>query len=151
DIDKAANGLLKKLATGAGFSGKPLEMTLIHAPSGLKAARLLLVGAGKRDKFDVATLRKIAGPPTRYLKAPSIKKFGFLVRENDLSDNTAQAVAEGAITADFETDKYKSDKKPGKDIESISILGYSDSNKSTGAHGLVQGQIIADAQNFARD
>ncbi len=69
DIDKAANGLLKKLATGAEFSGKPLEMTLIHAPAGLKAARLLLVGAGKRDKFDVALLRKIAGAATRYLKA----------------------------------------------------------------------------------
>jgi leucyl aminopeptidase len=151
DIDKSANGLLKKLATGAEFSGKPLEMTLIHAPAGLKAARLLLVGAGKRDKFDVATLRKIAGAATRYLKSRSIKKFGFLVRENDLSDNTAQAVAEGAITADFETDKYKSDKKAGKDIESIAILGYSDSNKSTGEKGLAKGQIIAESQNFARD
>src|SRR5580700_490197 len=151
DIDKSANGLLKKLATGAEFSGKPLEMTLIHAPAGLKAARLLLVGAGKRDKFDVALLRKIAGAATRYLKARSVKKFGFLVRENDLSDNTAQAIVEGAITADFETDKYKSDKKPGKDIESIAILGYSDSNKSTGEKGQAKGQTIADAQNFARD
>src|SRR6202050_3800038 len=132
EIDKAANGLLKKLSASAEFTGKLLEMTLIHAPAGLKAARLLLVGAGKREKFDVAALRKIAGAATRYLKSRSIKKFGFLVRENDLSDNTAQAVAEGAITADFETDKYKSDKKAGKDIESIAILGYSDSNKSTG-------------------
>ena len=96
DIDKSANGLLKKLSTGAEFSGKPLEMTLIHAPAGLKAARLLLVGAGKRDKFDVAGLRKLAGAATRYLKARSIKKFAFLVRENDLSDNTAQAIVEGA-------------------------------------------------------
>jgi len=128
-----------------------LEMTLIHAPAGLKAARLLLVGAGKRDKFDVATLRKLAGAATRYLKSRSIKKFAFLVRENDLSDNTAQAVVEGAVTADFETDKYKSDKKPGKDIESISILGYSDANKSTGEKGLTKGQIIAESQNFARD
>ena len=33
EIDNSANGLLKKLVTGAEFSGKPLEMTLIHAPS----------------------------------------------------------------------------------------------------------------------
>ena len=32
DIDKSANGLLKKLAIGDEFSGKPLEMTLIHSP-----------------------------------------------------------------------------------------------------------------------
>ena len=151
EIDKSANGLLKKLVTGAEFSGKPLEMTLIHAPAGLTAARLLLVGAGKRDKFDVAGLRKIAGAATRYLKSRSIKKFAFLVRENDLNDASAQAIVEGAVTADFETDKYKSDKKTGKDVESISILGYSDSNKSTGEKGLRRGQIIADSQNFARD
>ena len=49
EIDKSVNNLLSKLSAGAEFTGKPLEMTLIHAPAGLKAARLLLVGAGKRD------------------------------------------------------------------------------------------------------
>src|SRR5271154_3215672 len=126
EIDKTVNNLLSKLSAGAEFTGKPLEMTLIHAPAGLKAARLLLVGAGKRDKFDVAGLRKIAGAATRYLKSRSIKKFAFLLRKNRLSEPYSKAVVEGAITADFETDKYKSDKKPGKDIESIAILGYSD-------------------------
>src|ERR1035438_2681844 len=117
EIDKSANGLLKKLSASAEFSGKPLEMTLIHAPAGLKATRLLLVGAGKRDKFDLATLRKIAGAALRYLKSRSVKKLAFLVRENDLNEGTAQAIAEGAITADFETDRYKSDKKNDKSID----------------------------------
>jgi hypothetical protein len=46
EIDQAANGLLKKLAKSGELTGKTLEMTLVHAPAGLKAARLLLVGAG---------------------------------------------------------------------------------------------------------
>src|SRR6266480_5692944 len=78
DIDQAANGLLKKLAKSGEFSGKPLEMTLIHAPAGLKATRLLLVGAGKKDKFDLAGLRKIAGASVRYLKSRSAKQIAFL-------------------------------------------------------------------------
>ena len=98
---------------GAKFTGKPLEMTLIHAPAG-PPTRLLLVGAGKRDKFDVATLRKIAGAALRYLKSRSVKHLAFLVRENDLNEDSAQAIAEGAITANFETNKYKSDKKNDK-------------------------------------
>ncbi len=36
-------------------------MVLVHFPEGLAAKRLLLVGAGKPDKFAVADLRKIAG------------------------------------------------------------------------------------------
>src|SRR5258708_5695478 len=151
DIDKSANGLLRKLASSAEFTGKPLEMTLIHAPAGLKATRLLLVGAGKRDKFDVATLRKIAGAALRYLKSRSVKQFAFLVRENDLNEDSAQAIAEGAIAANFETDKYKSDKKNDKSIETVLIAGYSDKDKSTAEKGLNRGSIIAEAQNFARD
>ena len=78
DIDKSANGLLRKLSSSSEFTGKPLEMTLIHAPAGLKATRLLLVGAGKRDKFDVATLRKIAGASLRYLKSRSVKQLSLI-------------------------------------------------------------------------
>src|SRR5262245_21509842 len=107
EIDQAANGLLSRLAKSGEFSGKALVMTLIHAPAGLKATRRLLVGAGKKDKFDVAGLRKIAGAALRYLKSRSARQIAFLVRENDLNENSAQAVVEGALTADFETDKYK--------------------------------------------
>src|ERR1700732_5111838 len=151
EIDKSANGLLRKLSTSAEFTGKPLEMTLIHAPAGVKAARLLLVGAGKRDKFDVASLRKIAGAALRYLKSRSVKQLAFLLRENDLNEDSAQAIAQGFITADFETDKYKSDHKNDKSIEAVVIAGYSEKDKSTGEKGLNRGRIIAEAQNFARD
>src|ERR1700731_4924650 len=69
ELDQFADGLLRKLATGGELTGKTLEMTMVHAPRGLKAARLLLVGAGKREKFDSAVLRKISGVALRYLKS----------------------------------------------------------------------------------
>ena len=151
EIDQTANGLLKKLAKSGEFSGKPLEMTLIHTPAGLKATRLLLVGAGKRDKFDVAALRKIAGAALRYLKSRSAKQFAFLVREGDLNDSSAQAIVEGAMTADLETDKYKTDKKNDKAIDSLVIVGYGDAERAGGDKGIARGRTIAEAQNFTRE
>jgi len=151
EIDQAANGLLTKLSKSGEFSGKPLEMTLVHAPTGLKATRLLLVGAGKRDKFDVAGLRKIAGASLRYLKSRSVKRIAFLVREGDLNENSAQAVVDGALTADLETDKYKTDKKNDKAIESLLIAGYGDPERAVGEKGLGRGRTIAEAQNFTRE
>ena len=82
-LDQTAGGLLRKLAKSGELTGKMLEFTLIHAPAGLKAGRLLLVGAGKREQFSGATLRKISGAALRYLKSRSVKNFAFLVREGD--------------------------------------------------------------------
>ena len=151
EIDSASNGLLKKIVSSGEATGKTLEFTLIHAPAGLKATRLLLVGAGKRAQFTSATLRKVAGAALRYLKSRSVKNFAFLVREDAANADTAQALAEGFITANFETDKYKTDKKNGKEIESVRIAGYSESERSAGEKGLAAGKVIAESQNFARD
>jgi leucyl aminopeptidase len=151
EMDQAANGLPGKLSKSGELTGKMLEFTLVHAPSGLKAARLLLVGAGKREQFSSATLRKVAGAALRYLKARSIKHFGFLVRENDATEESAQVVAEGTLAANFESDKYKTEKKNGKSVESVLLTGYADVERAAGERGLARGRIIADAQNFTRD
>ena len=151
EIDKAAAGLLRKLAKSGELTGKTLEFTLVHAPAGLKAARLLLVGAGKREQWNNATLRKIAGAALRHLKARSVKNFALLVREGHATEEAAQAVAEGALAANFEPDKYKTDKKNDKNVESAQIAGFSDAERAAGDKGLSKGRIIADSQNFARD
>src|SRR5712664_449224 len=151
EIDQAAAGLLRKLAKSGELTGKMLEFTLVHSPAGLKAARLLLVGAGKREQFNSAVLRKIAGAALRSLKAHSAKNFALLVREGHAAEEAAQVVAEGALTANFETDKYKTDKKNEKNIESVLVAGFSGAERAAGEKGLSKGRIIADAQNFARD
>lgn len=151
EIDQASGGLLRKLAKGGELTGKTLEFTLVHAPVGLKAARLLLVGAGKREQFNGATLRKIAGAALRHLKAKSVKQIAFLVRENDANEGSAQVITEGILAANFESDKYKTDKKSDKSVDSVALAGYSDAERAAGEKGLTRGRIIAEAQNFTRD
>src|SRR3990172_1563692 len=57
DLDQAAGGALARLAASGELTGKALEMTLVHFVPGLAAQRLLLAGAGKREKFGTAELR----------------------------------------------------------------------------------------------
>jgi leucyl aminopeptidase len=151
EMDQLTSGLLKRLAKSGELTGKTLEMTLIHAPAGLKAARLLLVGAGKREKFDAAALRKISGSALRYLKSRGVHNFAFVVREANATEDFAQAVAEGSIAADFESDKYKTDKKNDKSIDSVLLAGFSESERAAGERGLARGRVIGESQNFARD
>jgi leucyl aminopeptidase len=151
EIDESSGGLLRRLAKSRELTGKLLEFTLVHAPAGLRAARLLLVGAGKREQWNSATLRKVAGAALRYLKSRSVRNFAMLVREGEATEESAQVIVEGALCADFESDKYKTDKKNDKRTESAFIAGYSDAERARGERGVAKGRVIADSQNFARD
>jgi leucyl aminopeptidase len=151
ELDKLAGGLIGRINKSGELTGKNLEFTLVHGPVGMKTARLLLVGAGKREQFNPGSLRKVAGAALRYLKARSAHKVAFLLRENDVNENAAQAIAEGVIAADFESDKYKTDKKNDKFIETFSIVGFGDAEKAAAEKGIARGRTIGEAQNFARD
>jgi leucyl aminopeptidase len=151
EIDQSTDGLLGKLASVGELTGKTLDMTLLHAPRGLKAARLLLVGAGKREKFDTAVLRRIAGAALRYLKSRSVKQFAFILRENEPIEVAAQAVTEGALAANFEPDKYKTDKRDAKSVDFLVLTGFAEQDRVAAEKGLARARVIADAQNFARD
>jgi leucyl aminopeptidase len=128
---------------GSEFSGKPMELTLLHKPQGFRAKRLLLVGLGKPERIGPADWRKAAGAAVRYLKSRSIRE-AVLSAE---TDENAKAVAEGAILGDYEPDVYKSDKKDLKPMERIAVASAAIDIEDA----VRRGQIIAEAQNFTRD
>ncbi|HEV3219268.1 MAG TPA: leucyl aminopeptidase [Candidatus Acidoferrales bacterium] len=149
ELDKSTGGLLRRLAKSGELTGKSLEMTLIHVPSGIKAERLLLVGAGKKEKFSDAELRRLAGAALRFLKPRGVKRAAFLAREADANSGAAEAVAEGLLLADFEGDKYKTGKKDDAPVDSAALAGWPAGSESQ--QGIDRGRIIAEGQNFARE
>ena len=151
ELDRAAGGLLRKLINDGEVSGKMLEFTLIHGPIGLGASRFLLVGAGKREAFNGSVARKVVGAALRYLKNRSIRKFALLAPDKDRTEDFAQAVAEAVVIANFESDKYKTDKKTDKSIETVLLAGYRETEKTAGEKGWRKGTVIGEAQNFTRD
>src|SRR6516162_8103648 len=63
--DSAVSQAATDLIASGEVTGKPMEVTLLHKPSGLKAKRLLLVGAGKSKSFGISEVRKAAGAALR--------------------------------------------------------------------------------------
>ena len=150
-LDEAVGGALGKLAASGELTGKMLESTLVYYPAGLAAQRLLVLGAGKKGKCGTAELRRLAGAAVRSLKSRGVKRVTFLVRENDRTAAVAQAVVEGMILANFDYDKYKTDKKPGNEITAAALAGWDESSRADADMGLARGRVIAESQNFARD
>src|ERR1700679_3404706 len=136
---------VKDLYDSGEFSGKALEIAILHRPAGLKSKRLVLAGGGKRDKFDAAELRKLPRAVVRALKSKGIHSITLVLDEALRSDDFAAAAVEGAVLADVENDRYKTDpKKNEKRVDSFSVLGGSQAAAD-------RGRILAEAQNFSRD
>ncbi len=143
--ESSAADQIKELYDSGEFSGKNLETAILHRPAGLKAKRLVLAGGGKRDKFDAADLRKLTGAVVRTLKAKGIHTVSLALDEPFRGDDFAAAAVEGAVLADLENDRYKTDpKKNEKQIASFAVLGGSQA-------AVDRGRILAEAQNFTRE
>src|ERR1022692_1714958 len=128
------------------IAGKPLELTLLHHAPGVRATRVLLVGAGKPEKFDAAEMRRLSGAAVRYLKAKSIKTATLALDAEFAGDDFASAAIEGAILGDFEPDRYKT----GDDKKSLD--GFALAGDTPGLDAAVErGRVLGEAQNFARD
>jgi len=139
-----ASALSKELYDAGEFSGKSLEIAILHRPAGLKAKRLVLAGGGKRAEFNPAELRKLSGAMLRALKSKGVRNIVMALDEPFRSDDFAAAAVEGALLGDLEANRYKTDpKKNEKQVTSFSVLGGSQA-------AVDRGRILADAQNFSR-
>src|SRR5436305_7419455 len=75
------SALSKELYDAGEFSGKSLEIAILHRPTGLKAKRLVLAGGGKGAEFNPAELRKLSGAMLRALKSKGIRNIVLALDE----------------------------------------------------------------------
>jgi leucyl aminopeptidase len=129
------------------IGGKALDLTLLHNPPEMAAKRILLAGAGKRDKFDAAELRKLVGAAVRHLKSKSVKRMALALEGALATGENAAAAVEGAVLGEFEPDRYKTadDKKT---VEAFAVAAPGDAANLDAA--VAHARAIAEAQNFTR-
>ncbi len=158
--DAVTNAAAKVLESGE-FKVALGESLLLHAPSGLKAERLLIVGLGKAKTLSVDEIRKGAGAAVRAAKSRGIREMAIAFPEDHaLSDEhldelpcplTARALVEGAELAEVDYDTYRSDRKD-RSLQVLTVIAK-ESEKTTTAEiqtGFDEGLIVAAAQNFTR-
>src|SRR6516225_3630141 len=75
--DAALRNAAADLLSSGEVTGKAMESTVLHKPAGLKAKRLLLIGAGKATSFAASDVRQIAGAAVRTLKSKDLKAFAI--------------------------------------------------------------------------
>ena len=151
----------QRFVRGGEFKATLGETLLLHAPAGVRAERLLVIGLGKAKKLSPNQVRKGAGVAVRFAKPRGLKEIAIAFPEDKaLSDehleelpctHTARALVEGAELADPDYDIYKTDRKD-KALSSLTLVA-ANAERSVQEEirdGFGQGRIVAAAQNFAR-
>jgi len=148
------------LATGEYKAGAN-ETVLLHAPSGLAAKRLLIVGLGKLAKATVHSVRDAAGTAVRFAKPRGIRELVLALPQSESLPAAGvphavgplpaltRATLEGAFIGDFDADTYRSDRKD-QSIQSFTLAAPADSDQGALKSALAEGVIIGESQNFAR-
>jgi leucyl aminopeptidase len=148
DAVKAAAAAV--LASGE-FKAGANETLLLHAPAGLKAKRLLIVGLGKQAKATVHGVRSAAGTAVRFAKPRGIRELVLALPEAELlpPGPCVRAAIEGAFVGDFDPDTYRSDRKD-QSIESFTLAASGNADQEAMKAAFAEGVIVGESQNFTR-
>ena len=137
----------KVLASGE-FKATLGETVVIHAPAGLAAQRLLLVGLGKAKSLSLDELRKGGGTALRAAKPRGLREVAIAFPETSLAPgHVARVLMEGIGLSEIDYDIYKTDRKD-LSVHTATLLAPEKSEDIEA--GFAEGNILAAAQNFAR-
>ena len=154
-VDRALGGAVSQLIKQGEIKGKLNEITMLHSFGKLPAARVVVVGLGKKSDLSVNKVRGAVAETCRWLRAREISTIATVPQGANINNigpgDAAQAIAEGALLGTYTFRKHmtKKEDKPGE-IKRLSIVGTSrlKSQLETGAD---KGRIISEATNLARD
>jgi leucyl aminopeptidase len=112
----AAADLVKRAAATNQFKGKSGSTLDILAPAGLKASRLIVVGAGKLAALKDNDFLKLGGVAAGKLRAgnDAVTIIAELP-DGAMKPDQAAAVASGVRLRAYKFDRYKTKKKDGED------------------------------------
>jgi leucyl aminopeptidase len=147
EIGEAAKAVL----AGGEFKAAANETLLLHSPAGLKAKRLLVVGLGKKGSATVNSVRMAAGTAVRFCKPRGLKELVLVLPEAGLfpPGPCCRAVAEGAVTGDFDSDTYRSERKD-LSVKSFMLAAPGNVDQDALKSAFAEGVVVGESQSFTR-
>jgi leucyl aminopeptidase len=149
--DEAVKAAAAAVLASGEYKAGANETLLLHAPAGLKARRLLIVGLGKEARVTVHGVRQAAGTAVRFSKPRGIRELVFALPESDalVPRASVRAAVEGAFVGDFDPDTYRSDRKD-QSIQTFTVAAPAGVDQAAARAAFAEGVIVGESQNFTR-
>ena len=150
DLDPASGGEYGAARRRGAFSGKAYEQLFTPLlADGWKARRALWVGVGPQDQVTteqlrrVATIGALAARQRRFGSIAIVARSPFVRTER----RAVQAIAEGAVLANYEGTSYKTSDEPTAWVDRVDIR-VADEVDGTGVE---RGRVLGECSNMARE
>ena len=159
-VDKALDNLISSyVIEKEEFKGKLNEIYVLPTYGKIPADKVLVVGLGKSEEFNLNKIREVSAKVIKKIKALKAKKVCSILHGAGIAGLDAfyctQMIAEGTIIGDYEFKKYKTKKDDDENnkngIELLEIVELDETKIGNIEKGLEKGKIIADSLNFARN
>lgn len=148
-LDHLTSGLLESVFETGEMNGKRDRSILLRNAGSLASKRLLLYGAGKREKINPLAAQRLAGAAIRSLDASGVRSAAFLLRAGLTDEAIARAVVEGAILGQMRDDLYKSKAESQTEIEVLHLVSELPDAPDL-ERAINVGAQMAEGANFAR-
>jgi len=159
-VDKALGGLISELIGSGEIRGLQSETTLIHTPvyayPDFKPARVLVLGLGESDSFDLDGVRRVAAAAARKMRSSGLKNVSTIVHGAGIGGldplDSAQALVEGSILGSYRFLRHKTvNENVRDDLDSLTLVESDASKLNQITTGMTIAQAVAEAENLARD
>ncbi|PYR64775.1 MAG: hypothetical protein DMF88_22185, partial [Acidobacteria bacterium] len=149
DLDRASGGEYAAARKRGEFTGKLYEqlVTPVGGDS-WKSRRALWVGAGPRREITTERIRRIATIGGLFARQRRLTSIAILCRaiEGITLDRAVQALAEGAVLANYEGTTYKTSGTPVAWLERVELRAPGEVDATV----VERGRVLGEATNMAR-
>lgn len=154
-LDQALDGAVSDLIAGGDFRGKQGDVAVLYPRREQFARRVLIVGLGQREKFDLEGARQAAAAALKKARALKTKSLATIVHGAGIGglDTTAaaQAVVEASLLAHYRYDDLKKKDEDRHDVASLTIMEFDQKKIEAVKAGATLGQAVAAGVALARD
>ncbi|MGC9521050.1 MAG: leucyl aminopeptidase [Anaerolineae bacterium] len=155
-LDAALSERLSTVLADGDFRGKRNETLVLYTYGALPAKRLILVGLGKRDAFQLDTIRQAAATVAKKGRALGLTEIHlslFGAGVGDASRRTcAAAIVEGALLGLYRFTELKTQHKDERpDPERLIIIATEEEHTPDVEEGLRLGRVVAESTMLTRD
>jgi len=157
-VDKALGGQIRELIAAGDVKGKLNDISVLYPRGAISAKRVLIVGLGKQEQFNLDKVRQAAAAAARKARSLGVTRYSTIVHGAGAGglnpSQAAQALAEGTYLSQYRFTQHmteKDSKETGVELEKVTLVVSNEDLIAPVREGAWAGEQIAAAVKWARD
>lgn len=155
-VNQALGGAIGELIAGGDLRGKPGETAVLYPRGAIPARRVIVVGLGQPDKFNLESVREAAAVAVKQAQKVGAVNVATVIHGGgagglDMAE-AAQAVVEGTLLALYRYDAPRAKKEDDEEkrVDSLTLVEFDTAKIGAVEAGAKAGQIIAESVYLTR-